>query len=239
MDKSNPHCFSSQFIALTLTALLVGFATQAINQPASLKIIDKQQSLHAKIRKSDTLPIFGTVSKFSLLERSGSPFSWKDLSGFVWIADFIYTSCTTECPLMTAGMAHLQQALQNQSQKIRLVSFTVDPETDTPQKLSEYAARFQARPDIWKFLTGPREVLYKLAQKDFRLPVQAIPNSLEKHQKHLSDTSTRQSPQPFLHSQKFVLIDKQMQIRGYYDSTNPEEILRLLKTDIPLLLSAH
>lgn len=242
MDKTNSSSpLLPQLVALTLTALLVGFASQAVNQPAHLTVDhDLKISLQpAEAGKSSMLPVYGTIGEFSLLERNGQPFSSQDLSGIIWVADFIYTSCTTECPLMTATMAHLQQELNAQT-KVRLVSFSVDPETDTPQKLSEYAARFQARPEFWKFLTGPRETLYQLAQKDFHLPVQALLNPSERHKNHLSHGSEKpapeKSPQPFLHSQKFVLIDGQMQIRGYYDSTRPEEMERLLKTDIPRLL---
>jgi cytochrome oxidase Cu insertion factor (SCO1/SenC/PrrC family) len=104
----------------------------------------------------------GTVPDFSLLERSGKQVSLADLRGKIWIADFIYTHCTDTCPLQTADMAKLQDRWLKEP-KVELVSFSVDPEHDTPQVLSRYAGRFKADPKRWLFLTGHRPEIVRLA----------------------------------------------------------------------------
>ncbi|PIQ26715.1 SCO family protein [bacterium (Candidatus Blackallbacteria) CG17_big_fil_post_rev_8_21_14_2_50_48_46] len=241
MEKDQEVPFFSQFIALALLAFLVSSACYAIRQP-SQNLAESAEPPAVRVeaqRVSGQLPVYGSLNSFSFMERNGQAWGSEALKGRVWIADFIYTSCTTECPLMTAEMARLQQALSGK-EHVHLVSFSVDPERDTPQKLTEYAARFQADAKIWKFLTGPREALYRLAQKEFHLPVQALEPVPAAHAHHESASAqTKQDEaQPFLHSQKFVLVDSQLQIRGYYDSTRSDELERLLKTDLPRLLQS-
>jgi protein SCO1 len=97
-----------------------------------------------------------------LIERSGKQVSLADLRGKIWIADFIYTHCTDTCPLQTADMAKLQDRWLKEP-KVELVSFSVDPEHDTPQVLSRYAGRFKADPKRWLFLTGHRPEIVRLA----------------------------------------------------------------------------
>ena len=96
---------------------------------------------------------YGSVPEFSLTERSGKRIGLPQLRGTIWIADFIYTSCEDTCPLQTAEMAKLQDELSAQK-AVKLLSFSVDPERDTPSVLSEYAERYNAHTDRWLFLTG-------------------------------------------------------------------------------------
>ncbi len=113
----------------------------------------------------------GTVPDFSLIERSGRRVTLADLRGKVWIADFMYTHCTDTCPLQSADMARLQAEFSEEPD-FRLVSLTVDPAEDTPAVLSEYAARFEADPERWLFLTGKKEALYALAQDGFHVSIE-------------------------------------------------------------------
>ncbi len=113
----------------------------------------------------------GTLPDFSLIERSGRRVTLADLRGKVWIADFMYTHCTDTCPLQSAGMARLQAEFSGEPD-FRLVSLTVDPAEDTPAVLSEYAARFEADPERWLFLTGKKEALYALAQDGFHVSIE-------------------------------------------------------------------
>ena len=249
LEKKEPPLFLPQLVALGLIASVLAAASQAVNQPAQFSKLANQE-IHVSVTpgvSAGELPVYGQLSDFSFTERNGKAFGANELKQHPWIADFIYTSCTTECPLMSAEMARLQKALPEQT-PVKLVSFTVDPEVDTPARLAEYAERFQAKPEVWKFLTGPREKLYTLAQKGFHLPAQAMEVAPQKHHEsahdsthgsdHAQDKTTASVPKenPFLHSQKFVLVDQDLQIRGYYDSTRPEELERLLKTDLPRLL---
>ncbi len=161
------------------------------------------------------------VPEFSLLEQSGARITLADLRGKVWIADFIYTSCPDTCPLETADMARLQSRWRGASD-LRLVSFSVDPERDTPEILARYARRFKAEPRRWLFLTGARPAILHLVEDGF----------------HLAVASAAKNPQDaglIVHSPRFVLIDRQGLIRGYYDTRDPQALQRL-DTDVAALL---
>ena len=169
---------------------------------------------------TDGLNQYGPVPDFSFMERDGSAVGLAQLRGKIWVADFIYTSCTDTCPLQTAMMAKLQDEFAGKP-NVQLVSFTVDPERDTPEALATYAARYKADAKRWYFLTGQRDRILRLVQEGFHLAVAALP----------SDTDpSRTIP----HSPRFVLIDKQARIRGYYDSRELEALARL-KNDIETL----
>ena len=160
---------------------------------------------------------YGSVPEFSLTERSGKQVGLAQLRGTIWIADFIYTSCEDTCPLQTAEMAKLQNELSSQK-AVKLLSFSVDPERDTPSVLSQYADRYNADIDRWLFLTGRQEEITKLVQSGFRL----------------SAATAAGGNGVILHSPRFVLIDRQAQIRGYYDSRDTEALQRL-RRDLAVL----
>jgi protein SCO1/2 len=159
-----------------------------------------------------SLPVYTQLPDFSLTERSSRPLGLKNLLGKVWIADFIFTTCPGPCPRMSGRMAELQRSLSDQAD-VRLVSITVDPTTDTPQVLAEYANRFQAS-DRWFFLTGEKEAIHHLAKDGFLVG-------------GVKDVMT--------HSTRFILVDRQGKIRGYYDSEGEESLKKLLK-DVRWLL---
>ena len=153
------------------------------------------------------LPSYNKITPFQLTSQSGALFdSQKELAGKIWIADFIFTSCTGPCPRMSAFMLRLQNEFQSLPD-VRLVSFTVDPATDVPEVLAEYAKRFKAQPGRWFFLTGEREDLHKLSREAFLLG--DVTGNLE-------------------HSTRFVLIDKQGAIRGYYMSSQVDDMNKLI-----------
>jgi len=120
------------------------------------------------------LPVFHEVAPFSFQERSGRTVSREDLRGRVWIADFIFTSCAGICPGMTANFRKVDQALRDVSGQVVLVSFTVDPERDTEEKLTAYA-NSQGAGDHWLFLRGPREEVVRLSREGFLLGAGAFP----------------------------------------------------------------
>lgn len=165
---------------------------------------------------------YGAVPDFSLTERSGKRITLADLRGNIWIADFIYTSCTDTCPLQSTEMARLQDTLANQL-NLRLVSFSVDPARDNPQVLSGYAKRFNADPERWLFLTGEKREVVRLAQDGFKLSAAPAPGTAGKDDGVI------------LHSARFVLIDDTAQIRGYYDSRDADALQRL-RRDLDKLL---
>jgi len=163
------------------------------------------------------LPVMNTVPEFSLIESSTREMRNQDLAGKVWIADFIYTSCGGFCPLMTAKMRKLQDTLPKD---IRLVSFSVDPENDSPHVLAAYAHEYGADPERWFFLTGDKHELYTLSKEGFKLPV---------------DDTDGTEIDPITHSSRFTLVDGQGRIRGYYSMDEEGELARLIRDAQALL----
>jgi cytochrome oxidase Cu insertion factor (SCO1/SenC/PrrC family) len=150
------------------------------------------------------LPSYGVVPDFELIDQSNRQFlSASTLLGKVWIADFIFTNCAGPCPRMSAQMRQVDNALHD----VKFVSFTVDPARDTPEVLAKYAERYQAEPGTWYFLTGPQPVLHNLARHVFLLG--DVNGDLQ-------------------HSTRFVLVDKQSRIRGYYLTADEDAIPRLI-----------
>ncbi len=179
--------------------------------------------------QSDARPLeglgdFGTVPDFALTDRSGKPVTLSDLKGKIWLADFIYTACQDTCPLESAAMAQLQNDLK--SDGFRLVSFSVDPERDTPAVLARYAELFHADSARWLFLTGKKNDVYRLVQDGFHLS--AIP---------IADDSLHVDGAVF-HDAHFILVDGSARIRGYYES-NDAAALKRLAADAKKLLAEN
>jgi protein SCO1/2 len=168
-------------------------------------------ALVQRLRRPDPPPVLGQVPDFTLTNRDGRTVRRSDLAGSPWIADFIFTRCPASCPMMTARLSRLERGLPPDL-GVRFVSFTVDPEHDTPEVLQKYAASFKV-PDRWLFLTGDKDQLYRLSKEGFKLGVEINPqpNTLE----------------PILHSTRFVLVDGEGRIRGYYDGFDEESMGRL------------
>jgi protein SCO1/2 len=165
------------------------------------------------------------VPLFSFIERSGQKVERVGFLGRIWVVDLIYTHCPDTCPLQSAEMARLQAELVNETD-IRLVSITVDPARDTLAVLSRYAKRFGADPKRWLFLTGEKEAIYRFVQEGLRLPVMD-PRSRARGAGGRGVT--------LLHSSRFVLVDREARIRGYYESSDMES-LRQLREDVKTLL---
>jgi len=153
---------------------------------------------------------YGTVPSFQLVNQSGRPFGSAQLAGKIWIADFVYTTCPGPCPMISSRMSELQKPLEKTD--VHLVSFSVDPERDTPAVLRDYAEKLQADPARWDFLTGQKDAIYKLSHDGFKLAI--------------SDGSSEQGIP--VHSTRIALVDRRGEIRGYYDATEADAITKLL-----------
>ncbi len=161
--------------------------------------------------------VFGQVPAFSLVERSGKPLSSRDLLGRPWVADFIFTRCQGICPVLSGRMADLLGRLEDQGITDTIaVSFSVDPEHDDPATLRAYAKRFGADPERWLFLTGDLAHVEDLVRHGFRLSMAALP-----------EEQRRTAPEPITHSDRFVLVDDQLRIRGYYHGSDDEGLAQL------------
>lgn len=163
-------------------------------------------------------PVLGEVPDFTLINRDGQPVRRADLAGAPWVADFIFTRCGAACPMMSLRMARLERELPADL-GVRFVSFSVDPEYDTPQVLQEYAESFGA-PGRWLFLTGDKQEIYRLSKEGFKLAV--------------DDTTPVNEDEPILHSTRFVLVDGEGRIRGYYEAFD-EEAVKKLTVDVAAL----
>jgi protein SCO1/2 len=156
--------------------------------------------------------VLGTVPHFALVESGGTPFGLGDLAGSPWIADFVFTRCRMSCPLLTRKMLELRGRLPA-STRARLVSVSVDPEHDSPEVLRRYAAENGIDGPGWVFLTGTRADVRRLVREGFHLPVEDTPDD---------------PASPILHADRFVLVDGEARVRGYYAALEPEELDRLL-----------
>lgn len=156
----------------------------------------------------------GPVADFALTERSGRTIHRDDLLGKVWVASFIFTNCNQTCPRITANLAQLQQDFAGTPDLV-LVSFSVDPERDTPDRLRAYANSYQADAERWLFLTGDQETVYQLILEGFHLHVA----------QNIGADRTRGNE--VAHQNKLVLVDRRGHIRGYFEGTDPDDLARL------------
>ena len=165
------------------------------------------------------LPVYATLPEFSLIDHRGARVDRAALTGTVSIADFIFTRCAGQCPLMSAQMAKLRNTFRDE-RRIQFVSFSVDPAYDTPERLAAYARTYDAQGGLWRFVTDAPHPLAgddamtsvaTLAREGFRLPVD----------------STGTPEEPVTHSLRLVLIDRAARIRGFYDATDTTAMTRL------------
>jgi protein SCO1/2 len=165
------------------------------------------------------------VGDFALTNQLGNKISWNDLKGKIIIADFFFTHCPTICPPMTRNMKRLQESIYNgkrvgdlTNKQVHFLSFSIDPERDSVERLKYWADRFQIDPDQWSLLTGDKQVIYNLALNEMKLGVEDGAGI---------DTN-------FVHSDKFVLIDSNRHVRGYYDGLDTVSLAGLSR-DLVLL----
>ena len=154
---------------------------------------------------------FGPVPDFQLLDQDEKTFRKADMTGKPAVVDFIFTRCLNICPKLTASMAELQEKIPGD--EALFVSFSVDPENDRPEVLQEYAQRFSADQSRWRFLTGELDQL-KPIMEGFQIAYKVL--------------DEKDGVPDILHSQKFILVDSQGHIRGFY-RTDPEGVEFLLK----------
>jgi protein SCO1 len=165
--------------------------------------------------KREELPKLSTLPAFSLRDQNGAAVTREKLQGTIWVANFMFTSCPDVCPILTAKMAGVRSRLVGDRVPVRIVSFSVDPVTDTPAVLKQYAKERSADFDDWRFLTGPLDQVKHVIVEGFKQGVQPQP-------------SVAGQPQAILHGSHFVLIDRDLYIRGYY-SSDEDGLLRLTR----------
>ena len=200
--------FSTATISLFYT-ILKPIETLPIYQPAEVneKLVDSSIIHVSKYHK---------ISDFTLTNQNGEKITQENYNDKIYVADFFFTTCQDICPIMTKNMYKLQQELKN-DKEILFLSHTVIPEVDNVERLKEYAVVNNVDDSKWNLVTGDKRQIYELARKSYL----AVEDSeFEKYD--------------MIHTENFMLIDKEKQIRGFYDGTNDKEIEKLL-SDIQIL----
>jgi protein SCO1/2 len=197
-------------LVFIFTALLLFFGLYQIS-----KLIEKP--------KMSGLEVFGNeghrIPNFSFIDQDGKTITEADVIGKVYVVDYFFTTCKSICPVMSNELEQVADHFKNEDGVIFL-SHTVDPETDSIPLLKAYAEKHHANSKQWHFLTGPKKDLYDLARTGYLL---------DAHE-------GKGDEDDFIHTQNFALIDKERQIRGFYDGTKHEEMEKL-KADISKLLA--
>ena len=159
------------------------------------------------------LPEIGNVPQFEFTNSDGNTVTLDNLKGKVWVADFIFTTCTMACPMMTGNMNIVHKKFKK-NDNVRLVSISVYPEYDTPEVLKNYASQYDADTEKWLFLTGKEDAVKDIIRDGFKIG-------------DYEDI--------IFHSEKFALVDKKGIIRAYYNGMKSED-MKQLKKDINALL---
>jgi protein SCO1 len=198
---------------LVIIASVLGLAVLffALNTYRQIKELELKQE-QAAVSPSFLIP------SFQLTNQEGQAYGTEQLKNQVWVANFIFTRCPGPCLQMTKNMGKVQK--MSEKSELRLVSFTVDPDFDTPVVLKKYAEQHGAEAKRWTFLTGAREPLHTLIEKGFKLSVaEATPEEIP-------------VTGPFIHSTLFVVVGKDGKTLGYLDGSSPDflkKMERLLK----------
>ena len=203
-------------------ARLVGRPLFWVGLLGLLFVLPIVRSVRARALLPPPLPMLGTIGDFALTDEQGQPFGSAELRGRVWVADFIFTRCPTVCPLLTEKMGRIQHRSRNLGTAFHLVSFSVDPEWDTPARLAAYARAHRASPRMWSFLTGPYETLRRTIVDGMKVS--------------MGRTGAADDPLAIFHGSHVLLVDPAMRIRGYYDVSATEGVDTLLR-DVSLLFA--
>ncbi|MFZ5438439.1 MAG: SCO family protein [Myxococcota bacterium] len=166
------------------------------------------------------LPVLSTVPPFFFVDQAGAPFSAEGLKGKVWVANFIFTRCPNICPKFTAKMGTLQDRSAQDLPQLELVSFTVDPEHDTPEVLSAYGLKHRANFARWHFVRGERAELEKVIRDGMMQPM---------------DPGDGKDLNTVVHGSYFALVDAELRVRGVYRFTEPASVDEVLRDAAVLL----
>ena len=164
--------------------------------------------------------VYHEIPSFTLTNQYGQTISKDQFRDKILIVDFFFTSCPTICPTMSEQLARVQEQLIRDD-RVVIVSFSIDPVRDTPDKLKVYAEEYSAVPGKWQFLTGDKKEIYKLALEGYKMSA--------------FDDGGDDEHDGFVHTDRFALVDPNWNIRGYYKGTSENEV-NIMLGDVLLLL---
>ena len=211
-----------------LIVFFIVFSVVAISSFNYVQTQEKKLPIYSPSMVSDELveeelryvKKYHRISDFSLLNQNGNNVTQEDYKNKIYVADFFFTTCPDICPIMTGNMLYLQENLKDTN--VMLASFSVTPKIDTVEVLKEYSTLKGIDDSRWNLMTGNKKQIYDLARKSY-LVAKAIPDG-KNH--------------GMIHTENFVLVDRDKRIRGYYDGTNIEDMDKLLD-DIQILIKSY
>lgn len=211
-----------------LIVFFIVFSVVAISSFNYVQTQEKKLPIYSPSMVSDELveedlryvKKYHRISDFSLLNQNGNNVTQEDYKNKIYVADFFFTTCPDICPIMTGNMLYLQENLKDTN--VMLASFSVTPKIDTVEVLKEYSSLKGVDDSKWNLMTGDKKQIYDLARKSY-LVAKAIPDG-KNH--------------GMIHTENFVLVDRDKRIRGYYDGTNIEDMNKLLD-DIQILIKSY
>ena len=161
------------------------------------------------------------IKDFSMKNQNGETITQEFYNDKIYVADFFFTTCPTICPIMTENMGYIQEKIKNDSD-ILLLSFSVTPEIDSVEQLKKYALEKNVIDSKWNLVTGNKKDIYNLARTSYLV----------------AKTNGDGGKYDMIHTENFVLVDKEKRIRGFYDGTNSKEMDQLLN-DIKILKNSY
>lgn len=164
---------------------------------------------------------YHTIADFSLTNQNGKTITQEDYRDKIYIADFFFTTCPSICPIMTKNMVEIQNHIVNEDD-VMLLSHTVTPEIDSVPQLKKYALEKGVDDKKWNLVTGSKKEIYELARKSYM----AV------------KTDGDGGPYDMIHTENFVLVDKDRRIRGFYDGTKEDDIQKLIQ-DLEFLRASY
>lgn len=209
-------------VLLVLSGVIVVLMYQALKPERRLPIYQPSM-VNPELVDSTLVYVkkYHSIADFKLINQNGDTITQADYADKIYIADFFFTTCPTICPVMTANMADIQKVIETDDE-VMLLSHSVTPEIDSVPQLKKYAVEKGVIDAKWNLLTGDKRQIYELARKSY-LAV-------------LDDGDG--GPYDMIHTENFILVDKERRIRGFYDGTSNEAIEQLLE-DLKVLKSSY
>lgn len=211
------------FIVLTvLSGIIIVLMYQAL-QPQKRLAIYQPSMVNPDLVDSTLVYVkkYHSIADFKLINQNGDTVTQEQYAQKIYIADFFFTTCPTICPVMTANMVDIQKIIQDDDE-VMLLSHSVTPEIDSVPQLKKYALEKGVIDAKWNLVTGDKKQIYELARKSYLAA--------------LDDGDG--GPYDMIHTENFILVDKERRIRGFYDGTSSEEIAKLLE-DLKVLKSSY
>lgn len=205
---------AKHFLIVVLLTIFFGCkTTTSETQKLLLPVIGEKKLAGANA--TDTL--YHTIQPFSFVNQFNDTITEKTIENKIYVADFFFATCQSICPKMSSQLVYVQNAFKNEN-NVLILSHSVNPLHDTVEVLNGYAQSYGALKNKWHFLTGNKKAIYDMARYSY------LVNALEEDG----------SPEGFLHSELFILVDTKKRIRGMYDGTDSVNVAKMI-SDIKLL----